>query len=163
MQVLKKLSVLLFAFPLILADCTTPQFRVTASRGRKVAIEVAVDRVLIECEKVSDENALYGFMVFLLDDKNTVLSAIHGVTLEKTVCLRKYHGVQKVLERAHKIQLVGIGELDGPAPPSSFEHTFPNHGTFKDNGGGLQLEYISNEKGDCFDNYDGLIEKCPAF
>lgn len=145
----------------LLSGCATSSYRVLRTRGMKAEISVTADRVITECAKVSEEDDLYMFIVYALDEQNTVLTAAHGNNSDKDNCENRQRQVERVLATGKHIYLAGMGYPNEPREIDSEKHSFPKHGVFEGNGRHLQLMIVANEIGDCFGAYIGEDEKCP--
>lgn len=105
------------------------------------------------CELVNDER-LYGFMVLVLDEENTVFSTGFR-TSNKRGCGNWKKSVERVLSRGSKIKLIGMGDLVDPRViDKNGLYNFTGLGTFPSNGRVLQLMSLANENGDCFSFFD---------
>lgn len=150
-------------FPLVLAGCATSFFNV-AEDDNRTEVFVSPDRVILECEHIhdADEKNRYGFMIHILDDQNSVLTAAQMNLLDKQGCSDRYTQIGKILKNGKKIHLGGMQSLSNQNKKvSDREYNFPGKGTFKDDGRTLQFIVIWNELGQCYDAYSGNRAPCP--
>lgn len=139
-------------FLIVLQSCSTkPLYEVNRKGGSLGIVEIITtpDRVLPYCEKIDTSPGRYGFMVKILDDKNTVGGGV-GMMSNLKGCKDWEAGVRKILEKGKRIRLVGTGRYDEPRIKKEFTYTFPGHGTFHSNGRSFGLTAITNEHQDCF-------------
>lgn len=153
-----KISAFYFIVGVLTLGCATSYYKIHQQEGSKVELEVTPDRVTLECEKL--ENGNYGFMIKVLDDKNTVLTAA-GRQLDKALCDEHFTKIGKILNSGRQIFVAGMGDVDEPRSPSKFSSSFPLHGTFPDNERTLHFMYIWNESGLCFGAYRFDEKPCP--
>ncbi len=149
---------------LFLSGCATSSYRVLFQDRGAAELSVSPDRVLLECEDLYDADikGLYGFMIHLLDDKNTVTTVVQTNTLDKDSCENRLRKIGKILREGKSIYVAGRGNLDDGDPESQRNYAFPQKGSFRSNGKSLQFVAISNERGLCYDAYGGYEEKpCP--
>src|SRR6187399_1968191 len=71
-----------------LVGCSTPGYRVDKKSGGKIELKVAPERIVLECEEIPGDEVLYGFMIHVLDDENTIMDLAQGNRLDKKTCLR---------------------------------------------------------------------------
>ena len=141
--------------------CATSSYRVINQEGLKAEIRVSSDRVILECAKLSDENELYMFIIHVLDDKQTVLTANQGNNSDQEDCEKRMRSVRKVLTTGKDIYLGGMGYPDAPREKQEYTYYFPKFGTFHSNGRVLQFMVIANENGACYGAYTGTSKPCP--
>jgi hypothetical protein len=89
-----------FLLPLLATGCATSTYRVFNSGEYGTELSVSPDRVLLECEDLSDadEKGLSGFMIHVLDEENTVLTLVQGNTLDKGSCDRRAKKIGEILK-----------------------------------------------------------------
>ena len=143
------------------AACATSSYKHIRQDGRKAEINVTSDRVLLECSKISDENELYMFQIHILDDEETVLTAVQGNNSDQEDCERRKQKVGRVLATGRHIYLGGMGYPDAPRKITADTFDFPKIGTFHWNGRVLQFMVIANENGVCYGAYTGDSKPCP--
>lgn len=124
---------------------------------------ISPDRISLECAKISDENELYMFMVHVLDNQNTVMTASQGNNSDQKTCLWRKDIINKIVRNGKRIYLAGMGD---PNEPRQFGKEaelirFEKRGTFPHNHRFLQLMFISNENGACYGAYTALEKPCP--
>lgn len=125
-------------------------------------VVVTPDRVQMECADVSDENDIYMFILYLLDDAKTVMTGTFGKDFDEEVCLTRKAKIDHVLKTGQKIHLAGPGSQTSPRMQTSKYVHFPKHGNFPENGRHFQLFYVYNEKGHCFGAFKEDNEPCPG-
>ncbi len=147
---------------LSLVGCATRSYRVLTSEDSVTEINLAPSRILLECESLNDasEPGLYGFMMHVIDDENTVFTIAQGNTIGKSDCDRRLEKIGRILKHGKKIYLGGFGELKKPREKGK-AYIFPGIGTFYGNGRSLGFEVIANEFGSCYDAYSGDQHPCP--
>jgi hypothetical protein len=157
-----RINSIIFPFViLILAGCSSPGYRVDKKDGRKIELKVTPERIALECEEIPGREVLYGFMIHVLDDENTIMDLAQGNRLDKKTCLRYIERISLILKKGRSIYLAGIGNLDEPRVKGEFKYTFPKLGTFFTNGRSLHFFAIANEHGGCFHAYNGEEKPCP--
>jgi len=163
MAFLRKSSSILILPLLSLMGCATSPYRVLYQDDGIAELNVAPDRILLECERLNDadEPGLSGFMMHVLDEENTVLTLVQGNTLDNQTCDRRIKKMNAILKRGKDIYLAGRGNLSEPRQLGK-TYTFSQKGMFKSNGRVLGFVAIANEYGQCYDAYSGDEEKpCP--
>lgn len=162
MQNLKRGNFFCF-FVIFLLGCATSSYRIGNQDFNRVELCVTPDRVLLECEWIhdSDRKNVYGFMIHVLDEENTVLNVIQGNVLDKGSCFERIKKIGKILKEGKNIYIAGMGDLNDPRVKEENTYIFPQ-GIFYSNGRVLQFISITNEYGSCFDAYDGDREPCPG-
>ncbi len=163
MSYLRKVKILVPLMVLYISGCATPGYRILFSDTSAAEIMIGPDRILLECEWLhdADRKDLYGFMIHVLDENNTVLSVSQGNTLDKESCMNRLNKIGKIISKGNRIYVAGTGNLKRPTEKTDLKYTFPKIGIFNSNGRALQFVAIANEHGDCFDAYDGDTKPCP--
>lgn len=149
---------------LLFSGCATSSYRVLFQDEGAAELSVSPDRVLLECEDLYDADikGLYGFMMHVLDDKNSVTTIAQGNTLSKEDCERRLKGIGKILKEGASIYIAGRGNLATTHENIRGEYVFPGKGAFQSGGRSLSFVAIANEHGLCYDAYSGFQEKpCP--
>ena len=149
---------------LLLSGCATSSYRVLFQDHSAAELSVSPDRFLLECEDLHDADikGMYGFMLHLLGDKNTVTTMLQTNTLDKASCENRLRKIGKILREGKSIYIAGRGDLEDDDLKSQRNYTFSQKGSFRSNGKSLQFVAISNDKGLCYDAYGGYEEKpCP--
>ncbi|MDZ4678329.1 MAG: hypothetical protein SGI74_12565 [Oligoflexia bacterium] len=144
-----------------MSGCTTPPYRITKQQGRKVEFNVAPERILMECEEIKTHEVLYGFMIHVLDEENTVLTMSQGNRLGKKTCFDGIKKIERILKRGKHIYIGAIGDFEVPRVKEEYKYTYPKLGTFHGNGRAFGFMAIANEHGDCYDAYYGDKMPCP--
>lgn len=155
------ICILLITF---LSGCATPSYRILFQDEGSTELSVSPDHVLLECEDLYDADiqGLYGFMMHVLDDQETVLTVVQGNTVDKGSCDNRIKHISKILREGKNIYIAGIGKLRVGRDYTPRIYSFPKKGAFKSNGKTLGFIAISNENGLCYDAYSGVKEKpCP--
>ncbi len=163
MQILKRSSSFYFLTFFILIGCATSSYRILDQDDQSAELSVSPDRVLLECEWLYDADikGLYGFMIHVLDEENTVLTVNQGNTLGKKDCDRRIKIISKILKEGKNIYIAGIGNINEPRVKGKRSYFFPRKGIFFDNERTLQFVAIANEYGSCYDAYSGEEKPCP--
>lgn len=147
---------------LSVTGCATSSYRIANKSGGQYELLTTPDRVLLKCENLETEDIVsYGFSIFVLDEKNTVLPVVQTNRIGKANCDKRVREIGKILKRGKSIYIAGIGDLEEPRKMLKASYLFSKHGTFQDNGRMLQFHAIANEHGDCFDAYSGSRKPCP--
>jgi hypothetical protein len=158
--------ILLFILGLALSGCSTSSsYRVLFQNDSVVELSTSPERILLECEDLYDANikGMYGFMMHVLDLENGVTTVAQGNTLDQDSCERRLRGIGKILGEGKTIYLAAIGNLNSKALERNKEYNFPGKGIFISNGKSLVFVAIANDRGLCYDAYNGFAESpCPA-
>ena len=168
MKVIKNTIMLLRANKLLVvillftSGCATSSFKIINHEGWLNELLVTPDRVSMECENLqTDDIVSYGFTLFVLDEKKTVLSVVQTNRIGESNCNERLLKIGKILKNGQSIYIAGIGDLEEPRMSRVPSRFFPKHGTYTDNGRLLQFHAIANEHGECFDAYSGSDKPCP--
>lgn len=163
MVFLEKSSFIHIAFFFLMFGCATSSFTLLKQDENAVELKVTPDRVLLECEHQYDNDTknAYGFLMRILDEKNTVLTIAQMNILDKGSCFKRIQKIGKILKTGKMIYIGGMGYLNKPKIKEARKFTFPNIGTFHGNGQSLQFIVIANEQGYCYDAYSGDEDPCP--
>ncbi len=152
----------LLMLAIFLSGCATSSYKIAKRDGGQYELLVTPDRVSMECENLqTDDIVSYGFTLFVLDEKKTVLPVVQTNRIGESNCNERLRKIGKILKTGQRIYVAGIGDLEEPRKLREPSHFFPKHGTFMDNGRHLQFHAIANEKGECFDAYSGSEKPCP--
>lgn len=146
-----------------ITGCASSSFyKITSKDGHQVELNVSPDRIVLQCEKqLEDSDEIYGFMIHVLDDQNTVLNVYQSNNVGKEGCFDRYHRIGKIIQQGKQIHLAGMGDIDKPRKKGEYSHTFPGHGTFHTNERVLQFFNVMNEHGACYDAYYEQDPPCP--
>lgn len=146
-----------------LFGCTTSSFKVIGQHQNATELRVTSDRVLLECEHQYDNDTKdsYGFLMHILDQEDTVLTIAQMNVLDRESCFRRIQKITRILKTTSAIYIGGAGDLNKAKIKGTRKYTFPNIGTFYDNGQSLQFLVIANEQGLCYDAYSGDEQPCP--
>ncbi|MBI2609171.1 MAG: hypothetical protein HYW47_06175 [Deltaproteobacteria bacterium] len=163
MQTLKRNKRCYFLILFFLFGCATSSYRILNQDDQSAELSVSPDRIVLECEWLYDADikGLYGFMIHVLDEENTVLTLIQGNTLNKEDCDRRIKIISKILKEGKNIYIAGIGSINELRVKGKRSYFFPQKGTFFDNERTLQFIAIANEYGSCYDAYSGEEKPCP--
>ena len=162
MMNLRKSKILFLFFLLFLSyACSVSTFHVAKQDKNRTELNVTPDRILLECAKLSQENDYFMFLIYILDEQNTVISTAQGNNLDKESCYERIEEIGKILEKGKEIYIAGMGDLNEPRKKEPYSYTFPKKGTYNSNGRTLQFMAIANEKGQCYSAYHGSDKPCP--
>ncbi len=163
MNYLKINSGIYFFIFLLLTSCATSNYSVLNQSEGGAELKVTPDRVLLECEWLydADDPTLYGFMIHVLDEENTVATVIQGNTLDKGSCEKRLKKIGKILKEGREVYIIATGSLRSNRTEEARSYSFPERGTYHSNGRVLQFMAITNELGSCFDAYFGDKKPCP--
>ena len=148
----------MFLLVMFLQGCVTSHYQASKPNALGTDIAVTPDRVITECEFIDnytgDYSDPYGFMIHILDNENTVLTASSGTVLEKKDCLRWQVAADKIIRNAKTVTVRGRGDAEDPIVKKEFKYAFERHGTYFGNGRSLNYLAIWNDKGQCFDVFN---------
>ncbi len=162
MRALKTSSRFYIFWFLVLAGCTTSTYHVLNQGNHGTDLNVSPDRILLECEWLHDADieGLYGFMIHVLDEENTVLTLVQGNTLDKQTCEKRIHKIGNILAKGKRIYIAATGDLSD-SRKNGKSYIFPKIGAFHSNGRVLGFAAIANEHGACYDAYSADEKPCP--
>ena len=150
---------------LLTLRCTTSNYKVHGQTNYATELVATPDRILLECEYQEgysgDAHNPHGFMMHVLDEKNTVLNLIIEPVLSREECMAHLNASLKILKSSKKIYLAGMWTLDSPREKTVYKYTFPGIGTYNGNGRVLRYRAIWDGKGQCYDVYHGNKKPCP--
>lgn len=143
--------------------CTTSSYRIANRDAGRVELAVTPDRVLLQCECVSDNKEVpCGFMMHVLDEEQTVVTVLQGNNLDERGCSERIKKIGNILRGGKRIYISGISySIDDPRKAEEWKYTFPGLGTYNGNGRGMQFFAVANEHGGCYDAYYGERKPCP--
>lgn len=162
---LQKNKIVIYMLMLPLFGCvTSSKYHVNKPNSLGTDIEVSPDRIIAECEFITDYEGDYpnphGFMIHILDNEKTVLTVSAGTVLAKKDCFERLNISEKIIKNANTVFVRGRGDAEAPIEMESFSHSFPKHGTFHDNGRSLNFLGIWNDKGQCYCDFNGPDDFC---
>ncbi|OFZ19448.1 MAG: hypothetical protein A2Z20_05290 [Bdellovibrionales bacterium RBG_16_40_8] len=163
MAFLKRNSSVLFFTLFFTCGCATSSFDVIKQGDFVVELKVTPDRILLECEPQPSheiENA-HGFLMYILDDKKTVITVAQFNVLDKEECFNGLRKIDKILKTGKVLYVGGMGNMTDSKARNDRKYTFPRLGTFHSNGKSLKFMVIANEHGLCYDAHDGDKGQCP--
>lgn len=140
----------------LFACSSAPLFKVSYSpEDYNSSVITTPDRVIAFCEP-TNENNQHAFVLETLDEKNTVFSSGFRVGGKKE-CFKWINKVNEVLEHGRLIKITGLGNLEGFPRKNENKYftTFPQLGTFPNNGRALKLWFVANDKKECFGHFEG--------
>jgi len=153
-------------FFLCLCGCaTSSSYRVLFQDDSAAELSVSSDRLLLECEYLSDadEKGFYAFYIHALDQENTATTFFQTNKLDKDGCENQTKAVEMVLKGGKRVYIAGLGDIKDTDVNKDLEYYFPGRGKIRSNGRSLSFVAISNENGLCFDAYGGFNEMpCPS-
>lgn len=151
---------------LILVSCVTSSYRANKPNALGTDIEVTPDRVVTECEFIDnysgEHKSPFGFLIHILDDEKTVITASNPAVLEGKDCRDRQKEVDRIIKNAHLVFIRGRGDAEYPRLIESHSIYFPRHGKFPHNGRSLNYLAIWNERGQCYDAFSGTQRPCPG-
>jgi hypothetical protein len=112
-------------------------------------------------EVPTDNGVFYWFFLHVLDDENTVLTLMQSNFLDKEYCGDLLKTTHKILAKGEEIYIGGHGDMTRDKKFQEDIHTFPGIGRFKDNGRFLEMGFIANEFGNCYQSHVGSEKPCP--
>lgn len=113
MTFLKRDSFVPFISLFLTCGCATSSFDVIKQGDFVVELKVTPDRVLLECEPQSGheiENA-HGFLMYILDDKKTVMTVAQFNVLDKEECFNGLRKIGKILKTGKIIYVGAVGQF----------------------------------------------------
>lgn len=166
MKNLRVINNIVFLF--IFAGCTTTTFNIKKEADGVTELLVTPDRVLLQCEELDEEpdSGAYGFMVHILDEKNTVVTSALNIRPDKKTCECYIYTLSHILKNGYRILIGSRGSISVHSRTNDeerFHYTFSGHGTFSSNGRSLDFDFMANEKGQCYGPAYGDNESCPQF
>lgn len=163
MESLKVISVCAIIFSMSLAGCVSSSFKLLNQKNLAMEFMVTPDRVVLDCERVEtdDRGVVAGFVMRVVDEKNTSFTLVQTNTLDRESCERRVNIIEKILKNGNQIYLVGIGDFREPRETGLRKYTFPGLGTIEDNGRSLQFIAIKNELNQCFGAFSAEERPCP--
>jgi hypothetical protein len=148
-----------------LLGCSSTLYKIDRQTGDKTQLLVSPDRVILKCEEIDnysgDVKDARLFLIFILDEEETVLRSSPGTILNRNVCDSKISKVMKVISGGKKIYFGNSGVLDKPRAFDGDKILFPKLGEFPLNGRSLGFQVIWNENGTCYNTYAGDQKPCP--
>lgn len=145
---------------------TSSKYQTQKPNSLGTDIEVTPDRVIVECEFITDYEGdykePYGFMIHILDNQKTVLTVSNGTVLEKRDCFEKLKVSEKIIKDANIVFVRGRGDAEAPVKLESLTYSFPKHGTFNNNGRSLNFLGIWNDRGQCYSAFNGSGDFCSS-
>jgi hypothetical protein len=139
----------------------TSSYQIVNNGDGQDEVLVTPDRVSLKCEDAqSDQGEYFGFSIFVLDNKDTVLSVIQTNTLDKESCQSRISKIGKILDDGRRIRIFGSGDLEKSRVLKKIRHEFAGK-SYSENGRILQFLYILNENGGCYDAYSADEKPCP--
>ena len=149
------------------AACTTSSYRVIDQDRYRTELEVTPDRIPLECEEIKDHanadepEGNFGFMIHVLDEKDTVLTMIQEPVTTRKQCFKRRDSIAKILRGGKRIDIGTHLNLRKPRVkgPRSFT-LFAKNGIFYENGRSLQLSVIQNEHGQCYSATNEMDPPC---
>ncbi|OQW50466.1 MAG: hypothetical protein A4S09_01340 [Proteobacteria bacterium SG_bin7] len=161
----RKNRIFIFVVSFFLVRCVTSQYHASKSNAFGTDIKVSPDRVVAECEFITDYTGDYfephGFMIHILDAEKTVLTVSNGTVLDKKECFKRLKATEEILKKGNTVFVRGRGDADAPIRLKSNTYFFPKHGRFPDNGRNLNYLAIWNDLGQCYDAFYGSEKPCP--
>lgn len=163
MENLKVSSLYAIIFSLSFSACTTSSFKMLNQKNMAMEFLVTPDRIILECERVEtdDRGVVAGFMMYVVDEKNTSFTLVQTNTLDRESCDRRVKKIEKILKNGHQIYLAGVGDFREPRKTGLHKHIFPRLGTIEANGRSLQFIAIKNERNQCFGAFSAEELPCP--
>lgn len=164
MNYLKKINFTQFVFLILASNCATSTTMLLKQHENTVELKVAPNRVLLECElqPAHDIEGAHGFLMYILDDHKTVITAAQANVLDKNECFEGLQYITKILKTGKVIYIGGMGDLTKSKAGNHRTHNFPNLGTFPSSGKSMKFMIITNEHGLCFDAHNGANSPCPS-
>lgn len=157
-------------FLLLITACTTTNYNTQESyfiaKNIKFGLTEIVatpDRIIAKCEELDEDpdEGRYGFGVFILDEKNTVVMSGLNIRPDKENCYKHLKKVNTLLKRSKSVYIASRGSIgEEPLDPGQFKYKFPKHGTYYSNGQYLDWALISNDRGDCYNPHAKPKESC---
>lgn len=161
-----KLSSALFLC--VFVGCATSSFKIKKETNSLTELLVTPDRIILQCEELNEDPDVgaYGFMVHVLDEKQTVTTSALSIRPDKENCERFIQKIDRILKNGRQIYIWNRTKLSSQKRRNdepNFRYTFPGHGIFFSNGRSLEFVTIANEKGQCYSPTYGKDELCPPF
>ncbi len=162
---LKEIRLWIAVGSFVLVGCATSRYHANKPNVLGTDIEVTADRIIAECEFIDNYSGEhknpFGFMIQILDNEKTVTTVSNAAVLEKKDCLERLQAANGIIQGGRIIYIRGRGDADSPREMKSYSSYFPRHGKFPHNGRSLNYLAIWNDRGQCYDAYDGAVKPCP--
>lgn len=149
------------------SSCTTSSYRLIHNDEGRMGVVVTGDRVIFSCEDVQDpdepieKDGRYGFMVLVLDNKNTYSTFVQFNFVTKKTCLDRMAKLEKMKQRSKKFYIAGYSaafEKPGDSARSSF---FPGYGKMKESGWTIGFSVFKSDDNECITKAFGDGKPCP--
>lgn len=127
-------------------------------------VKIDSNRIRQECYfmNATEENKWrYQYLIYLLDDKNEVVSAMYPRNQEKNVCQEHLEKVEKIFVKSAQITLCLRDDLTRQSTPKEY-HDFGKLGKHPDVYDALTFDSICNEK-ECYSINHIWTNSCPGF
>ena len=162
---LQKINLAISLVILNLLGCvSSSHYHAHKSNSAGTDIEVSADRMIIECEFITDYEGDYpephGFMIHILDSNKTVLTVSGGTVLAKKDCFERLKISEKIIRNGNIIFVRARGDAEAPVNMGDQIYAFPRHGKFHDNGRSLNFLGIWNDQGQCYSAFDEPDDFC---
>ena len=148
-----------------LLGCSSTIYKIDRQTADKTQLLVSPDRITLKCEEIDnysgDVKDARLFLIYVLDEDETVLTSSPGTILNSIVCDSKISKVMKVIRGGKEIYIGNSGILDEPRAFDGDEIFFSKLGEFPVNGRVLGFQVIWNESGMCYNTYAGDQKPCP--
>ncbi len=148
-----------------LLGCSSTIYRIDRQTADKTQILVSPDRIAVKCEEIDnysgDVKDARLFLIYILDEDETVLTSSPGTILNSNVCDGKISKVMKVISGGNKIYVGNSGVLDEPRVFEGQKVLFPKLGSFPVNDRVLGFHLIWNENDMCYNTHAGEQKPCP--
>lgn len=107
------------------------------------------------CGDASGDGKVYVFIIYILDNSNTVIEAIHSNLTNKESC------DGRIISQGKNIYIAGMGDLNELIKISDQKIQFSDGKYYPINGRSLQLMNVSPENGNCYGAFSGDTLPCP--
>ncbi len=149
----------------VLLGCSSTIYKIDRQIANKTQLLVSPDRIILKCEEIDnysgDVKDARLFLIYVLDEEETVLTSSPGTILNRNVCDGKISKVMKVINGGNEIYIGNSGVVDESRAFDGHEILFPKLGKFPVNGRVLGFHIIWNENGMCYNTYAGDQKPCP--
>jgi len=161
-----KIYVILLFFISLINSCSTleqPTFRELKEENDKygTVLSTRSELIVLECEDLSHPENFYGFMIHTLGPSKEYFTFTQGNTLDKGSCFKRIKKMTSMMKGSKQIQLVGYGN-GLPTEKSNRKINFVGIGEFSDSGIGYKFMALKNDRGECYDAYEGMTLPCPS-
>jgi hypothetical protein len=146
--------------------CSSSNYKIIDMDRGRTELQVSPNRILLECEDIEDHTnagdpeGSFGFMLHILDEENTVVTAIEEPVTTRKYCFERLNKIDRIIKNGKSVYIGAHHALDVPRIKEARSYLFGKKGPYFGNGRTLQLSVIKNEQGQCYTAHSGDNEPC---